>query len=53
VADAAKKLLKKGLIDFTGSDVHHRNHIEAFSKKVKLKDTLPLTEAMKNNSIFR
>ncbi|ESU22169.1 capsular polysaccharide biosynthesis protein [Flavobacterium enshiense DK69] len=53
VAETAKKLLKKGLIDFTGSDVHHKNHIEAFSKKVKLKDTAPLIEAMKNNSIFK
>ncbi|ESU27254.1 capsular polysaccharide biosynthesis protein [Flavobacterium limnosediminis JC2902] len=53
VADAAEKLLKKGLIDFTGSDIHHRNHIESFSGKIKLKDYLPLTEAMKNNNLFR
>ena len=49
----AEKLLKKGMIDFTGSDVHHKNHIESFSKKIKIKDTLPLTEAMKNNLIFK
>lgn len=53
VTEAAKKLLKKGMIDFTGSDVHHNNHIDAFSKKVKLNDLLPITEAMKNNSIFK
>ncbi|UOK43770.1 MULTISPECIES: tyrosine-protein phosphatase [Flavobacterium] len=53
VADVAKKLLKKGMIDFTGSDVHHKNHIDFFSKKVKIKDTAPLIEAMKNNSFFR
>lgn len=53
VTDAAEKLLKKGLIDFTGSDVHHKTHIEAFSKKIRIKDFLPVTEAMKNNSIFK
>lgn len=52
VMAAAEKLLKKGMIDFTGSDVHHKTHIEAFSKKIRIKDYLPLTEAMKNNSIF-
>ncbi|MGX7668093.1 tyrosine-protein phosphatase [Flavobacterium pedocola] len=53
VAEIAKKLLKKGMIDFTGSDIHHKNHIEAFSKKIKIKDPLPLIEAMKNNSTFK
>lgn len=53
VTDTAKKLLNKGMIDFTGSDIHHNNHIEAFSKKTKIKDILPLTEAMKNNIIFK
>lgn len=53
VAETAKKLLKKGLIDFTGSDAHHHFHIEAFSKKVKLKDIAPLIDAMNNNSIFK
>lgn len=53
VADTAEKLLKKGLIDFTGSDVHHKNHIDAFSAKTKLKDTVALSEAMKNNDVFK
>lgn len=53
VTAAAEKLLKKGMIDFTGSDAHHQNHIEAFSKKIRIKDFLPVTEAMKNNSIFK
>lgn len=53
VAATAEKLLKKGMIEFTGSDVHHKNHIEAFSKKIRLKDSVPLIEAMKNNSIFK
>ncbi|CAM3586707.1 capsular polysaccharide biosynthesis protein [Flavobacterium saliperosum S13] len=53
VTEAAEKLLKKGMIDFTGSDAHHKTHIEAFSKKIRIKDFLPVTEAMKNNGIFR
>ncbi|WP_442787021.1 tyrosine-protein phosphatase [Flavobacterium suncheonense] len=52
VAQAAEKLLKKGLIDFTGSDVHHKNHIDAFSGKVRIKETQALAEAMKNNEFF-
>lgn len=52
VMEAAEKLLKKGMIDFTGSDAHHKTHIEAFSKKIRIKDFLPVTEAMKNNTVF-
>lgn len=53
VAATAKKLLEKGLIDFAGSDVHHHNHIAAFSKKILLNDALPLKEALTNNQFFR
>ncbi|MEO8515777.1 MAG: CpsB/CapC family capsule biosynthesis tyrosine phosphatase [Flavobacterium sp.] len=53
VADVAKKLLKTGLIDFVGSDVHHKKHIESFDKKVMLKDLQPLKEAILNNQFFK
>lgn len=53
VAKTAEKLLREGLIDFTGSDVHHDNHMAAFSKRVKLKDAKPLTEALRNNDFFK
>lgn len=53
VTIAAEKLLKKGMIDFTGSDAHHKMHIDAFTKKIRIKDFLPVTEAMKNNSVFK
>ncbi|TGD57208.1 tyrosine-protein phosphatase [Flavobacterium humi] len=52
VAETAKKLLKKGLIDFVGSDIHHKKHIEAFNKKVLLKDIVPLKEAIQKNQLF-
>ena len=53
VSLAAEKLLKKGLIDFVGSDVHHKKHIESFDKKVLFKDTQPLKEAIINNQFFK
>jgi protein-tyrosine phosphatase len=53
ITEIAKKLLKKGMYSFVGSDAHHDNHIAAFDKKVKLKDTTPLKEAIENNQFFR
>jgi len=53
VADTAKKLLAKGLIDFVGTDVHHQKHIESFDKKVMIKDLQPLKDACSNNQVFK
>ena len=53
IAMMAKKLLKGGMIDYVGSDVHHHNHIAAFSKKIIFKDVMPLREAFANNEFFR
>ena len=53
VAMIAEKLLKKGLIDFVGSDVHHKNHIDGFSKKILTKDAQPVKEAIENNQVFK
>lgn len=53
VYKAAEKLLKKGMIDFSGSDAHHEKHIAALSRRVHLKDTAPLVAAMKNNQLFQ
>ena len=52
VAKAAEQLLKKGMIDFVGSDIHHSNHINGFSKKILLKDLSPVKDAIENNSFF-
>lgn len=52
IAKIAEKLLQKGMYDFVGSDVHHDNHVAAFEQKVKLKDCIPLKEAMANNQFF-
>lgn len=53
VAETAKQLLKKGMIDFAGSDVHHQNHLGGFSRRILLKDDTPIREALANNQIFR
>lgn len=53
VTETAQKLLKNGMIDFTGSDIHHKNHVEAFSRKVLVKESKVLVEAMQNNSLFK
>lgn len=50
--ETAKKLLEAGMIDFTGSDVHHYRHVEAFKSKVLLKDTAALINAMTKNQFF-
>jgi tyrosine-protein phosphatase YwqE len=49
----AEKLLTQGLYDYVGSDVHHDNHIAAFSQKVTMKDDLPLKEIISNNQFFK
>lgn len=53
VAKTAEKLLREGLIDFAGSDVHHEKHVAALSKRILFKDAKPLEQAMKNNEFFR
>ena len=53
ITKIAEKLLQKGMYSFVGSDVHHDNHIASFSQKIKIKDALPLKEAINNNQFFR
>jgi len=45
-------LLLKGMIDFTGSDIHHQFHINSFGKKINLKETYLLEAAFEKNKIF-
>lgn len=53
VTKLSELLLKKGLIDFVGSDIHHAKHIEAFSNQVLIKDITPIKKAIENNQFFR
>lgn len=52
VARTTDLLLKNGLIDFIGSDVHHMRHLEFMHKKIVLKNYDYLTPIFQNNSIF-
>ncbi len=53
VAKTAEKLLKKGLFDVAGSDVHHLRHLASFDKKVLVKDLAPLKAAIDGTQRFR
>jgi protein-tyrosine phosphatase len=53
VAECAKKLLEKGLIDYVGTDTHHKKHIDSYMNSVLIKDLKPLEEAFLNNQFFK
>lgn len=45
-------LLLRGMIDFTGSDIHNQFHLNSFEKKINLKETYLLEAAFEKNKIF-
>jgi tyrosine-protein phosphatase YwqE len=53
VTVAAETILKKGMYDFVGTDVHHQNHLKGLSQRIKTKGIENLKEAFSNNQIFR
>lgn len=53
IANTADKLLKKGMYDFCGTDVHHKNHIKAFDQKIKIDHIDNLKEIIANNTFFK
>jgi len=52
VRNIAIKLLKKGIIDFSGSDIHSMRHIHAFNRKISLNDIKILEEILEKNRIM-
>lgn len=52
VTKTSDKLLKEGYIDFVGSDIHHKQHIDSFQRKIITKETKALETAMENNQFF-
>lgn len=52
ISKTADYLLKTGMIDFVGTDIHHQNHIDAFSRKVALKNIPELEKAINKNLFF-
>ena len=53
VAKCANDLLKADMYDFTGSDVHHNRHIEAFEQKIIVKEIDTLKKNIENNQFFK
>ena len=52
VADAADYLLSNNLIDFVGSDIHHKRHVDGFQEKIKIKSKNQLIEAIAKNALM-
>lgn len=48
----ADKLLAKDMIDFVGSDIHHKNHVFSFKDKIIIKSLEKFELAINNNSFF-
>lgn len=46
------KLLEKNMVDFVGSDIHNKKHVDLFDKKIKVKNIAKLEQAIKNNEKF-
>lgn len=53
ITKTAALLLKKGMYDFTGTDVHHNNHIESLHQKIKIDEMVNLKEVISNNQFFK
>ncbi|HEX7868680.1 MAG TPA: CpsB/CapC family capsule biosynthesis tyrosine phosphatase, partial [Chryseobacterium sp.] len=53
ITKITEELLKKGMYDFAGTDVHHMRHINAFGNKIKVKSVSNLKEVINNNQFFK
>ena len=52
VLKISKKLIRKNLIDFVGSDIHNLNQCKSFEKKVLVEEFNKLENIINNNSFF-
>ncbi|MFB9056425.1 tyrosine-protein phosphatase [Mariniflexile ostreae] len=52
VTKIADKLLAHNMIDFVGSDIHHKRHVDAFYRKIKIKSQTALEKAIHANQVF-
>lgn len=55
ITKVTEDLLKKGMYDFAGTDVHHNNHIASFNQKIKIDNTnvSVLKGVIDNNKFFK
>ncbi|WP_333875338.1 tyrosine-protein phosphatase [Flavobacterium sp.] len=52
ITKMADKLLHSDYYDFVGSDIHHQNHVNAFDRKVQVKNTAALEKVIQKNLFF-
>ena len=52
VVRVSEKLLKNGMIDYVGSDIHNINHVNALSRKLQIKNIERLNKAIISNFEF-
>jgi protein-tyrosine phosphatase len=53
ITKISEHLLKNGMYDFAGTDVHHNNHITAFEQRIKIKTVDALKKIISNNDFFK
>ena len=53
IVKVSEQLLKKGMYDFVGTDVHHDNHIAAFEQRIKVNAIDALKKVISNNQFFK
>ena len=53
VANTTDYLLKEGLYNFVGSDIHHKFHVESFQKKIILGNQNRVEELLAKNQFFK
>ena len=53
ITKIAEELLKKGMYDFAGTDVHHMKHVASFEQKIKIESISNLKEVINNNQFFK
>jgi len=53
ITKTAEELLRKGMYDFTGTDVHHMKHVASLGQKIKVDSISNLKEVIENNQFFK
>ena len=52
ILKVTNKLIEKNLVDYVGSDIHSKNHIESFYNQIKVNDIKKLEKLFLNNFSF-
>ncbi|HJY12955.1 MAG TPA: CpsB/CapC family capsule biosynthesis tyrosine phosphatase, partial [Flavobacterium sp.] len=53
ITKISEQLLKKGMYDFVGTDIHHSDHVAAFHQKIKIENISAVKEVIANNQFFK